>query len=228
MLGPAVHCEKDTTHKSLYTMHNKRAWPQQCWKSCANGSNIVALCFGDHGTKEMLGVVGWNVWRVSNFAQQHVTAFNNMQRGVQMDTTCKIQQCWELLVNNVSFVCTQPKDRVTKVIQRFTVTPGQAYPHMSHLWIHYLKIESVRLCHNQCQIGQIPIWLQFPFQSEAKAILMHIKWIIFTRKICPQPRFESESFRNSDLDSCMPNEQWICLKQLLSIRPAWKMFQWRK
>ena len=39
-------------------MRNERAWPQQCWKSCANGSNIVALRFGDHGTKEMLGVVG--------------------------------------------------------------------------------------------------------------------------------------------------------------------------
>ena len=58
MLGPAVHCGKDTTHKSLKTMRNKRAWPQQCWKSCANGSNIVALRFGDQGTKEMLGVVG--------------------------------------------------------------------------------------------------------------------------------------------------------------------------
>ena len=39
-------------------MRNERAWPQQCWKSCANGSNIVALRFDDHGTKEMLGVVG--------------------------------------------------------------------------------------------------------------------------------------------------------------------------
>ena len=39
-------------------MRNERAWPQQCWKSGANGSNIVALRFGDHGTKEMLGVVG--------------------------------------------------------------------------------------------------------------------------------------------------------------------------
>ena len=58
MLGPAVHREKDTTHKSLETMCNECAWPQQCWKSCANGSNIVALCFGDHETKEMLGVVG--------------------------------------------------------------------------------------------------------------------------------------------------------------------------
>ena len=74
-------------------MCNERAWPQQCWKSCANGSNIVALRFGDHGTKEMLGVVGWKVWPVSNFAQQHATTSNNMQQGVQTDATCNIQQC---------------------------------------------------------------------------------------------------------------------------------------
>ena len=61
MLGPAVHRGKDTTHKSLKTMRNARARPQQCWKSCANGSNIVAIRFGDHGTKEMLGVVGFKV-----------------------------------------------------------------------------------------------------------------------------------------------------------------------
>ena len=58
MLGPTVHRGKDTTHKSLQTMRNERVRPQQCWKSCANGSNIVALRFSDHGTKEMLGVVG--------------------------------------------------------------------------------------------------------------------------------------------------------------------------
>ena len=29
-----------------------------CWQWCANGCNIVALRFGDHGTKEVLGVVG--------------------------------------------------------------------------------------------------------------------------------------------------------------------------
>ena len=38
-----------------------RAWPQQCRKSCANGSNVVALRFGDQGIKEMLGVVGLKV-----------------------------------------------------------------------------------------------------------------------------------------------------------------------
>ena len=89
-------------------MRNERARPQQCWKSCANGSNIVALRFGDHGTKEMLGVVGWKVWPVSNFAQQHATTSNNMQQGVQTDATCNIQQCWKLLVNNVASVWTQP------------------------------------------------------------------------------------------------------------------------
>ena len=56
-LGPAVYRGKDTTHKTLETMRNERAWPQQCWKSCANRSNIVVLYFGDHRPKEMLRVV---------------------------------------------------------------------------------------------------------------------------------------------------------------------------
>ena len=33
-------------------MHSERAWPQQCWKSCANGSDIVALRLSDHGKKK--------------------------------------------------------------------------------------------------------------------------------------------------------------------------------
>ena len=43
MLRPAVHHGKGTTHKNLETMCNVFAWPQLCWKSCANGSKIVAL-----------------------------------------------------------------------------------------------------------------------------------------------------------------------------------------
>ena len=30
-----------------------------------------------------------------------------MQQGVQTDATCNIQQCWELLANNVASVCTR-------------------------------------------------------------------------------------------------------------------------
>ena len=36
-----------------------------------------------------------------NDIQQHATG-----PGVQTDTTCNIQQCWELLANNVASVCT--------------------------------------------------------------------------------------------------------------------------
>ena len=61
MLVPAVHCGKDVTHKTLETMRNARASPQQCWKSCANRSNIVAPRLGVHRTKEMLGVVSVKV-----------------------------------------------------------------------------------------------------------------------------------------------------------------------
>ena len=68
-------------------MRNERAWPQQCWKNCANGSNIVALHFGDHGTKEMLGVVGWKGWPVSNFAQQHATTCNRVSKRTQHVTS---------------------------------------------------------------------------------------------------------------------------------------------
>ena len=84
MLGPAVHRGKDTTHRSLKTMRNERARPQQCWESCANGSNIVALRFGDNGTKEMLGVVGWKSLTgfklcatTRNNIQQHATVCAN-------------------------------------------------------------------------------------------------------------------------------------------------------
>ena len=42
MLGPAVHRGKDATHKTLETICiNERAWPQQCWKSCANGPTLL-------------------------------------------------------------------------------------------------------------------------------------------------------------------------------------------
>ena len=38
------------------------------------------------------------VWK---WIQQLPTKDNNMQQGVPMHPTCNIQQCWELLANNV-------------------------------------------------------------------------------------------------------------------------------
>ena len=89
-------------------MHSERAWPQQCWKSCANGSDIVALRLSDHGKKKCWELLAEKFDRFQT-AQQHATTSKNMQQGVQTDATCNIQQCWELLVNNVASVCTQPK-----------------------------------------------------------------------------------------------------------------------
>ena len=66
-----------------------------CWKSYANGSNIVALRLGDHATKEMLGVVDWEVWPVSDFAQQRPTTCNRVCKRTQHVTS-----------NNVASVCT--------------------------------------------------------------------------------------------------------------------------
>ena len=50
--------------------------------------NIIALRFGDHGTKEILGVLGSKVLPVSNFWQQLPTTCSNMQQNIQMDATC--------------------------------------------------------------------------------------------------------------------------------------------
>ena len=39
---------------------------------------------------------------------QFQTLRYNMQQGAQTDATCNIQQCWELVANNVASVCTGP------------------------------------------------------------------------------------------------------------------------
>ena len=74
-------------------MCNACASPQQCCKSCANGSNIAALRLGDQGTKD----VG-SCWlkRLTGF-KLCATTPNNIQQGVQTDATCNIQQCCDRL-----------------------------------------------------------------------------------------------------------------------------------
>ena len=48
--------------------------PKMCLKGmCKRMQHIVALRFGDDGTKQMWGLVGSKVWPVSNFAQQFPT-----------------------------------------------------------------------------------------------------------------------------------------------------------
>ena len=54
-------------------MFSVPVWPQQWWKGCANGSNVVTLRFGDLGTKGMLGAVSFKLYATTlNNTQQHV------------------------------------------------------------------------------------------------------------------------------------------------------------
>ena len=59
---------------------------------CINGVNkVFTLLF--FTCKAMSICTGLKVWLVSNCVQQHATTSNNMQRGMQTDATCTIQQC---------------------------------------------------------------------------------------------------------------------------------------
>ena len=122
-------------------MRNERARPQQCWKSFANESNIVALRFGDHGTKEMLGVVGWIVWLVSNFAQQHATTSNNMQQGVQTNATCSIQQCCVRL-HAVLYL-----NKLSRLYAEFRLT-AENRNHARQVIYSLFALESFNVCSN--------------------------------------------------------------------------------
>ena len=98
-------------------MRNERAWPQQCWKSCANGSNIIALPFGDHGTKEMLGVVGCKVWPVSSPVQTDATLLANNS-----------QYCWMLHVTSVCTPCCMLMSVVGSCCEKCEA--GQTFSHV--------------------------------------------------------------------------------------------------
>ena len=40
------------------------------------------------------------------FHQNKRKRLHDNEQGVQTDATCDTQQCWELLTNNVAFICT--------------------------------------------------------------------------------------------------------------------------
>ena len=54
-------------------------------------------------------MLGSGVQMAATTPNNVATCSASWEQGVQMDVTCNIQQCWELLVSNVASVCTQPK-----------------------------------------------------------------------------------------------------------------------
>ena len=89
VLGPAVHCGKDTTYKTLETMCNARSWPQQCWKSCANHCYALAITEQINvGSCWFKSLTGFKLWATT-------TTPNNTQQGVQTDATSNdAVSCW--------------------------------------------------------------------------------------------------------------------------------------
>ena len=107
----------DTTHKTLEITFNASAWPKQYWKSCANGSNIVALRFGDITEQnkcwELLVQMFNRFQTLHNNTHQHAsgycangrkivtsnnvasvcTGLDDLQQDVQTEATCNIQHC---------------------------------------------------------------------------------------------------------------------------------------
>ena len=106
---------KAACKRAQSTLLAQQCWEllRACWQWCANGYNnsqqvgdlpcIATLRFGDHRTKEMF-VSCW-LKSLTGF-KLCATTSNNMQQGVQTDATCNIQQCWQLLENNVASVYT--------------------------------------------------------------------------------------------------------------------------
>ena len=105
MLKPVVHRGRDTTHKTLETRCNARAWSQQCWKSCANGSNIVALRFGDYGTKECCDLFAqkFNEFQtLHKNSQQHPKTCSGVCKRTQPVTLSNVGSCWPTMLGPFS------------------------------------------------------------------------------------------------------------------------------
>ena len=67
-------------------------------------TDLTLLCYSSAITEQK------NCWELlAEKFDWFQTLRNNMQQVVETDATCNIQQCWELLVNNVASFCTQPE-----------------------------------------------------------------------------------------------------------------------
>ena len=89
-------------------VHNSQHWWAENVGSCCVrvGSGVrTGASTPNIGGPTMLGVVVSVLVVVCKRMQQLPTTRSNKQQGVQTDATCKIQQCWELLANNVASDC---------------------------------------------------------------------------------------------------------------------------
>ena len=117
---------------------------------------------------------------------------NNMQQGVQTDATCNIQQCWELLANNVASVCTGLqisfcknfwKTRGSQTWRRVTEWRGLAFSHKKYLKAQVTSIKKTLFSFKKVKetlltaVYKFPQLLTPPAQSEPSFTCNQKKYI---------------------------------------------------
>ena len=92
LLGPGPRNIQEKLNKKV--MQNFEGQTRYIKLRANRRNNSQQCCVRLHGAKSLTGF------------KLCATTHNNMQQGEKTDTTCYIQQCWELLANNVESVCT--------------------------------------------------------------------------------------------------------------------------
>ena len=103
-LGPAMHRGKNTTHTGGSLCN-------PCIMSMPVPNSVGSAVQTDPTLLRFASAImeQKKCWELlAEKFDQFQTLRNNMQQGVQTDATCDIQQCWELVANNVASVCTGP------------------------------------------------------------------------------------------------------------------------
>ena len=119
--------------QQLPTLLRQRCWELlcACWQWCANG------CNNSQQVWDLQCIVG----RIQPISVCNPS--NNMQQGVQTDATRNIQQCWELLANNVASVCTGLNKTIIRFgfcdIRKIKVSIGTCFRPRPSTWLMALS-----------------------------------------------------------------------------------------
>ena len=112
MLGPAVHDGKDTTHKTLKTMCNARAWPQQCLKELGKRIQHCYACTSAITERkkcwELLAEKFNRFQTLRNNSQQYATTCNSVRKRTHAQHHGHLTISLKLLANNVASVFMLP------------------------------------------------------------------------------------------------------------------------
>ena len=100
-LGLAVHRGKDTTHKSLWSMRNERALPQQCGRAMQTDPTLLRYASAITEQKkcwELLAEKFDRFQTLRNNTQQHPTTCNRVSKRTQHVTSNNAGSSWSTML----------------------------------------------------------------------------------------------------------------------------------